>query len=237
MYHDLYLGGKALVERENAGFDLTKSDLCLSFVKYLTAKGVGLCVVDSHTGNHRKDDFTPLETIQMFLGIIGSRSLSSSKGRPSSRRRGLRLVQALKKEEFSDFLSVYPIPSEYKVMLPKRNQTIFDTPDGSTCPDSIPLATPNLLPLSLCAKRMAVSLLYPINVWTFPDPILFLAGLKTSWEQEMAFRNFMFAEDDEDLSFLPKEPCSFFTVPSRLNVSINPTPLVEAEPLDEANTE
>ncbi|GJW07951.1 hypothetical protein Tco_1570374 [Tanacetum coccineum] len=42
----------------------------------------------------------------------------------------LRLVQALKKEEFSDFLSVYPIPSEYKVVLPKRNQTIFDTPDG-----------------------------------------------------------------------------------------------------------
>ncbi|GJR93618.1 hypothetical protein Tco_0265792 [Tanacetum coccineum] len=210
MYHDLYLGGKALVERENMGFDLTKSDLCLSFVEYLTAKGVGLRVVDSHTSNHRKHDFTPLETIRMFLGIIGSRSLSSSKGRPSSRRRGLRLVQALKKEEFSDFLSVYPIPSEYKVMLPKRNQTIFDTPDGSTCPDSIPLATPNLLHLSLCAKRMAVSLLYPINVWTFPDPILFLAGLKTSWEQEMAFRNFMFAEDDEDLSFLPKEPCSWF---------------------------
>ncbi|GJQ95755.1 hypothetical protein Tco_0006894 [Tanacetum coccineum] len=58
---------------------------------------------------------------------------------------------------------------------------------------------------------------YPIDVRTFPDPILFLAGLKTSWEhgqqrpaifvsgKEMAFRNFMFAKDDEDLSFLPKE--------------------------------
>ncbi|GKD98540.1 hypothetical protein Tco_1382437, partial [Tanacetum coccineum] len=88
VYHDLYLGGKALVERENVGFDLTKSDLCPSFIKDHTAKGVGLRVVDSHTGNHHEDDFTPLETIQRFLGIIGSRSLSSSKGRPLSQRVG-----------------------------------------------------------------------------------------------------------------------------------------------------
>nr|GEV23360.1 hypothetical protein [Tanacetum cinerariifolium] len=49
MYHDLYLGGKALVERENVGLDLTKSDICPSFVEDLTAKGVGLRVADSHT--------------------------------------------------------------------------------------------------------------------------------------------------------------------------------------------
>ncbi|GJS40477.1 hypothetical protein Tco_0565520 [Tanacetum coccineum] len=45
MYHDLYLGEKALVGRENVGFDLTKSDICPSFVEDLTAKGVGLRVV------------------------------------------------------------------------------------------------------------------------------------------------------------------------------------------------
>ncbi|GJX99226.1 hypothetical protein Tco_0356245 [Tanacetum coccineum] len=61
VYHDLYLGGKALVERENVGFDLTKSNLCPSFVKDHTAKGVGLRVADSHT---HEDDFTPLETIR-----------------------------------------------------------------------------------------------------------------------------------------------------------------------------
>ncbi|GJR00156.1 hypothetical protein Tco_0523140 [Tanacetum coccineum] len=33
VYHDLYLGEKALVERENMSFDLTKSDLCLSFIE------------------------------------------------------------------------------------------------------------------------------------------------------------------------------------------------------------
>ncbi|GKD64370.1 hypothetical protein Tco_1306478, partial [Tanacetum coccineum] len=49
MYHDLYLGGKALVERENVGFDLTKSNLCPSLVEDLTAKGVGLRLADSHT--------------------------------------------------------------------------------------------------------------------------------------------------------------------------------------------
>ncbi|GJU54734.1 reverse transcriptase domain-containing protein [Tanacetum coccineum] len=64
IYHDLYLGEKALVERENVGFDLTKSNLRPRFVKDLTAKGVGLRVVDFHTGNHRKDGFTLLETIR-----------------------------------------------------------------------------------------------------------------------------------------------------------------------------
>ncbi|GJS81562.1 hypothetical protein Tco_0748103 [Tanacetum coccineum] len=106
MYHDLYLGGKALAERENMCFDLTKSDICPSFVKDLTAKCVGLRVVDSHTGNHRKDDFTPLETIRRFLGIIGSRSLSSSKGRPSSQRGGRIQVKDIVKE-VEDHLKTY----------------------------------------------------------------------------------------------------------------------------------
>ncbi|GJS96645.1 hypothetical protein Tco_0803613 [Tanacetum coccineum] len=88
MYHDLYFGEKALVERENVGFDLTKSDLYPSFVEDLTAKGVGLHMAGSHTGNHHEDDFTPLETIRRFLDVIGSRSLSSSNGMPSSQRGG-----------------------------------------------------------------------------------------------------------------------------------------------------
>ncbi|GJT33202.1 hypothetical protein Tco_0923621 [Tanacetum coccineum] len=92
VYHDLYLGGKALVEKENVGFDLTKSDLCPSFIEDHAAKGVGLRVVDCHTNNHREDDFMPLETIQRFLGIIGSRSFSSSKGRPSIRRGGYVII-------------------------------------------------------------------------------------------------------------------------------------------------
>ncbi|GJX52195.1 zinc finger, CCHC-type containing protein [Tanacetum coccineum] len=40
------------------------------------AKGVGLCLVDSHAGNHLEDGFTPLETIQRLLVVIGRRSHS-----------------------------------------------------------------------------------------------------------------------------------------------------------------
>ncbi|GKE95238.1 retrovirus-related pol polyprotein from transposon TNT 1-94, partial [Tanacetum coccineum] len=38
-----------------------------SFVEDLPAKGAGLRVADSHTGNHREDDFMPLETIRRIL--------------------------------------------------------------------------------------------------------------------------------------------------------------------------
>ncbi|GJT50028.1 hypothetical protein Tco_0976185 [Tanacetum coccineum] len=57
-----------------------------------------------------------------------------------------------------------------------------------------------------------------MSVRVFPDPILFMAGLKPSWEhgqhrlaiivgrKEISFRNFMYADTNKDLSFLPKEP-------------------------------
>ncbi|GJX66717.1 probable xyloglucan endotransglucosylase/hydrolase protein 30 [Tanacetum coccineum] len=189
-------------------------------------------------------------------------------------------------EEFNDFLTLYPIPSEYHVILPKSNQTIFDAPPGYVrlythsfslanlrlplteffcevleyfqvyisrlnpfgcaklttfvvmckaygCEPSVDLFRgffnmcradkwlnfakrsekhiPNLLPKSISP-----------SVCVFPDPILFLAGLKPSWEygqqrpaimaggKEMAFRNFIYTEDDEGLSFLPKEPSPGF---------------------------
>nr|GEU47477.1 hypothetical protein [Tanacetum cinerariifolium] len=59
---------------------------------------------------------------------------------------------------------------------------------------------------------------HPTNVRVFPDPILFMTGMNPSWEhgqqcpmiiidgKEMAFKNFMYAETDKDLSFLSKEP-------------------------------
>ncbi|GKC40932.1 hypothetical protein Tco_1053316 [Tanacetum coccineum] len=145
MYHDLYLGGKALVERENVGFDLTKSDLYPSFVEDLTAKGVGLHVADS-----------PLVTItKMFYAIRNySKAIKHNLGEDPirARRGGLRAGEEskivsssiftmsskdsiaiqtceLSEEEFNDFLALYPIPSEYGVMLPKSNQTIFDAPN------------------------------------------------------------------------------------------------------------
>ncbi|GJT13347.1 hypothetical protein Tco_0860389 [Tanacetum coccineum] len=289
----------------------------LSSIEGGTAEAVGLQVENSHTGNHHEDDdFTPLETIRRFLGVIGSRSLLSSVGRPSSRIRGRVLLQ---KNKLSLFLTAYGIPFEYWVMLPKSNQTICDAPDRFVSLYTHSFSVANLrLPLLIffcdvleyfhvhvsmlnpfgyaklttfavmCktyggepmvelfrgffnlypggqwltfSKRQEKDFIVPseslelllkdnrwdkrsfkdkippsihenplyqrlgrhlVNVQTLSDPILFLAGLKPSWEhgqqhpaifisgKEMAFRNFMYAEDDEDMSFLPHEPSPSF---------------------------
>ncbi|GJU22882.1 hypothetical protein Tco_1156224 [Tanacetum coccineum] len=66
VYHNLYLGGKA-GRGENVGFDLVRCYLFPSSIEGGTTEGVGLRVANSHTGNHRGDDFTLLETIRRFL--------------------------------------------------------------------------------------------------------------------------------------------------------------------------
>ncbi|GJY99665.1 hypothetical protein Tco_0517095 [Tanacetum coccineum] len=207
----------------------------------------------------------------------------------------------LSQEEFNDFLALYPVPSEYHVILPKSNQTIFMLLlDMSGCTpihyllqilgflllsssvkflnifrfiyqDSILLAVPSSLLLLSCVKLIVVSPLstsfkdsiilakylqllseqnkldlksfkdklpfnikenpmfqrlsrYPTSVRVFPDPIIFLAGLKRSWEHDVAFRNFIYTEDDEDLAFFPMEPSPGFGTSSP-SVSINTEPL------------
>ncbi|GKA77033.1 hypothetical protein Tco_0783494 [Tanacetum coccineum] len=87
---------------------------------------------------------------------------------------------------------------------------------------------------------------HPVNVQTFPNLILFLAGLKSSWEHgqqrpaifiEMAFRNFMYAKDDEDLSFLPGKSSLGFGTGSPYDSINNKPPLLKADLLDSANPE
>ncbi|GJX17830.1 hypothetical protein Tco_0218662 [Tanacetum coccineum] len=193
---------------------------------------------------------------------------------------------SLSGKELNEFLSSYPIPSEYDVILPTSTQTIFDAPPGyvglythsfSLANLRLPLTDffsygyepsvdlfqgflnlcragswltfqkrsekhiPNHLPkyLQLLLDENKLNLKsfkdkhppnidenpyfqrlgrYPTSVRVFNDPILFLAGLKPSWEfgqqrpviivggKEMDFRNFIYTEDDDDLAFLPKEP-------------------------------
>ncbi|GJY48605.1 hypothetical protein Tco_0438561 [Tanacetum coccineum] len=169
----------------------------LIFCRRPPAKGVGLRMADSHTSNYPEDDFTPLETIRRPYSVIRKRILFELEGKViiniflimTAKDSIATQTCKLSKEEFNDFLTIYPIPSEYSVILPKSNLTIFDAPPG---------------------------------VRVFPDPILFLAGLKSSWEHgqqrpailvgEMAFRNFIYTEDDEDLAFLPKEPSPNFGI-------------------------
>ncbi|GJT84246.1 hypothetical protein Tco_1058588 [Tanacetum coccineum] len=73
---------------------------------------------------------------------------------------------------------------------------------------------------------------FPTSFRVFDDPIMFLAGLKPSWEfgqqrhaiivggKEMAFRNFIYTEDDDDLAFLPKEPSLGFGTGESLKAAV-----------------
>ncbi|GJV25400.1 hypothetical protein Tco_1378095 [Tanacetum coccineum] len=142
-----------------------------------------------------------------------------------------------------------PIPSEYRVILPKSNQTVFDAPSGYFIYQGSTLLVVPSSPLLLsCAKLMVVSPLstssegssiyvelrlvrYLTSVRVFPDPILFLAGLKPSWEYGQQRPAIMTGgKDDEDLSFLPKEPSLGFGTGS-LSVSVNTEPLKDNEEL------
>ncbi|GJV65538.1 hypothetical protein Tco_1476366 [Tanacetum coccineum] len=258
-------------------------------------ESLGLRVVDSHTGNHPEDDFTPLETIlRPYSMTPDALHVDGREGKViitiflimSAKDSIATQTCELSKEEFNEFLTLYPILSEYRVILLKSNQTIFDAPPGfiylgcaklttfvvmykaygfepsvdiflrffNLCQaDSIiPAKYSQLLskqnkldsksfkdklPPNIEENPMFQRLgRYPTSVRVFPDPILFLAGLKSSWEhgqqhpailvygKEMAFRNFIYTEDDEDLLFFPKEPSLGLGTGS-------PSVLVNTEPL------
>nr|GEX57034.1 reverse transcriptase domain-containing protein [Tanacetum cinerariifolium] len=122
----------------------------------------------------------------------------------------------LSRKELDEFLLSYSIHSDYRVILPTPTQTILDAPPGARA---------------------------------FDDPILFLASLQSSWEhgqqrsaiflgnKEMSFRNFIYIEDDEDLTFLPKDFSPGFNTGSSF-VSINTEPVkADEEPAVEPTTE
>ncbi|GJV99278.1 hypothetical protein Tco_1554530 [Tanacetum coccineum] len=138
-------------------------------------------------------------------------------------------------KELNEFLSSYPIPSDYDVILPTSTQTIFDAPPSYVGLYTHSFSLANLrLPLtdffcevitriegwherfffvqdSIISSKYPQLLLdenmlnlksfkdkfplnidenpyfqrlrrYPTSVRAFDDPILFLAGLKPSWE-------------------------------------------------------
>ncbi|GJY31553.1 retrovirus-related pol polyprotein from transposon TNT 1-94, partial [Tanacetum coccineum] len=96
-------------------------------------EGVRIRVADSHAGNHPKGGFTPFETIQRLLVVIGRRCHSGFEGETfEPKRKDTIAVQhcGLSAKELNEFLSSYPIPSDYDVILPTSTQTIFDAPPG-----------------------------------------------------------------------------------------------------------
>ncbi|GJZ57415.1 hypothetical protein Tco_0612909 [Tanacetum coccineum] len=165
-------------------------------------EGVGLHVADSHTGNHPEDGFMPLETTRRLLVVIGRRSYSGFEGDAFELKDEVISVKdtivvqrcGLSAMEWNEFLSFYPIPSEYDVILPTSTQTIFNAPpdsiisskylqllldenklDSKSFKDKLP---PNI-DENLYFQRLGR---YPTSVRVFDDRILFLAGLKPSWE-------------------------------------------------------
>nr|GEV77891.1 ribonuclease H-like domain-containing protein [Tanacetum cinerariifolium] len=168
----------------------------------------------------------------------------------------------LLRKELDDFLSSNSIPSEYRVILPTPTQTVLDSPRGyiglytyffSLATLRLPLndffcelllkenmlgvkSFKDKLPSGIEQNPRFQSLArYPISVCAFNDPILFLAVLQSSWEHGQ--QNFIYTEDDEDLTFLPKDFSPGFNIGSP-SVSINAEPVrADEEPTVDPTTE
>nr|GEV11109.1 transposon Ty3-G Gag-Pol polyprotein [Tanacetum cinerariifolium] len=173
-----------------------------------TTMAVGLHVANLHTGNHHEDDFTPPKTIRRFLGIIRSRSLSSSKEMPSScggRELVTKLIQD--NEEFTLEAKLTTFIVMCKVYEGKPSVDLLK-------------AFLNLGPVDVIPQHAREDPLYhqistyPVNIQTFPYLILYLAGLKISWKivlkpiiyyygREMDFRCFMMERIDGEFHFKP----------------------------------
>ncbi|GJU89692.1 hypothetical protein Tco_1302115 [Tanacetum coccineum] len=194
------------------------------------------CVLDAKS-RITYDNTNEDTTLSKAQGV----SLQITSGARVSREIDWSKTCKLTKEEFTQFLSLYHIPYKYHDMLPKPNQTIFDAPEGWD-KKSFRNKLPDNIHKNPFFQRLGR---YLTSVHVFPGPILFKAGLKPSWEHgqqrpmiivggpEMLFRNFMYAENDDDLSFIPKEPSANFGIGSPY-VSINTEPpVVEVVPIDQ----
>nr|GEU54317.1 retrotransposon protein, putative, Ty1-copia subclass [Tanacetum cinerariifolium] len=134
----------------------------------------------------------------------------------------------LSRKELNEFLSSYSIPSEYRVILPILTQTILDALLGY-----IGLYTHCF---SLANLRLTLNDFFCEAYDCEPFVELF-CGFFNLCKAEMSFRNFIYIEDDEDLTFLPKDFSLGFNIGSP-SVSINTEPVrADEEPTVEPTTE
>ncbi|GJV39788.1 hypothetical protein Tco_1418228 [Tanacetum coccineum] len=179
VYHDLYLGEKALAERENV------VDLALETIRrsYSVFKEKIPFELEGETFEPERGYIIK----HCQLNVIMKDSITTQ-------------TCELSQEEFNDFLALYPVPSEYHVILPKSNQTVFDAPPG----------------IFLAGKWLTFAKRSEKHILNLLPKVI-------TRIEEMAFRNFIYTEDDEDLAFLPKEPSPGFGIGS-------PFVLVNMEP-------
>ncbi|GJW32787.1 hypothetical protein Tco_0052819 [Tanacetum coccineum] len=155
----------------------------------------------------------------------------------------------LSAKELKEFLSLYPIPLEYDVILSTSTQTIFDAPPGYAgllnpfgcaklktfiimckaygCEPSVDLfrgffnlcRAGSWLTFQKSSEKHIQNLLPKvithIEGWNerfffVQDSIISSKYPQLLLDEKMAFRNFIYTEDDDDLAFLPKEPSPGF---------------------------
>ncbi|GKD56408.1 hypothetical protein Tco_1289795, partial [Tanacetum coccineum] len=108
--------------------------------------------------------------------------------------------------------------------MPKSTETIFDAPPGYVGLDTHSFSLANLrLPLT----ELFSEVLQYFNLFGYAKLKTFIImckayGCEPSLDlfQEMAFRNFIYTEDDDDLAFMPKELSPGFGTSSP-SVSVN----------------
>ncbi|GJV51780.1 hypothetical protein Tco_1447521, partial [Tanacetum coccineum] len=236
-------------------FDLNKSDLYPSFVKGLTAKGLGPSSggflygakdsIATQTCELSKVEFNDFLTLYPILSkyhvILPKSNQTIFDAPPGFVYLGLTLLVVPSSPlllSCARLMVVSPLSTSiegssicvelYSQLLSEQNKL-----DSKSFKDKLPLNIED----NPMFQRLGR---YPTSVHVFPDPILFLAGLKPWWEYgqqrpaimagDKAFRNFIYTEDDEELSFLPKEPSSGFCSGSP-SVSVNMKPLKADEEL------
>ncbi|GJR56867.1 hypothetical protein Tco_1499029 [Tanacetum coccineum] len=320
--------------------------LLFSFRQRPIAKGGGLCVADSHTGNHPEDDFMPLKTIRRLYSVFVRRSYLVFEGETFKSKGRYRVILPTSTQTILDapprYIGLYThcfslanlrlplndffceVLQYFKVHISRLNPfgcskltTFIVMCKAYDCEPSVELFRgffnlckdgswltfqkrsekhiPSLLakvitriegwhqrfffiqdtivpskfpqlflkdnmlyiksfkdklpsgieqnPRFQCLGR------YPVSACAFDDPILFLAGLQSSWEhgqqrpaifvggKEMFFRNFIYTEEDKDLTFLPKDLSPGLNTGSP-SVSINTEPIrTNKEPTVEPATE
>ncbi|GJY67996.1 putative RNA-directed DNA polymerase [Tanacetum coccineum] len=174
------------------------------------AKVVSLCVADSLTGNHLEDDFTPLKTIQRSHSIIGKRIPFKLEWENFKSERRVR-------KRIIIFLFTMSAKDSIAIQTCKLSEEEFNE---FLALYSIPSLSYVILPKSKQTVLDAPPGYVGLYTYSFFSLII-----------EMAFRNFVYAADEEDLSFLPKEPSPAFGTGSP-SVSVNIEPLMtDKEPV------
>ncbi|GJT85148.1 hypothetical protein Tco_1066865 [Tanacetum coccineum] len=108
--------------QHNENTTLTEAGCPATITMAPPAKGVGLRVADSHTGNHSEDDFTPLETIRRSYSVIREKITFELEGETFEPERGAKdsittQTCELSQGEFNDFLALYPRISCYSSQI------------------------------------------------------------------------------------------------------------------------